>query len=72
MSEPKDTRYLLLQAKCELDAQQKTELEHLGVELLEYVPEDTYLCRFDVGDLNNVRALEFVTWANPFMKRKRS
>ena len=66
----KDTRYLLLQVKSELDAEQKTELAQLGVEIVEYVPDDTYLCRFDVGELNKVRALEFVTWANPFMKRR--
>ena len=66
----KDTRYLLLQVKSELDAEQKTELAQLGVEIVEYVPDDTYLCRFDVGELKQVRALEFVTWANPFMKRR--
>jgi len=67
----KDTRYLLLQVKSELDAEQKTELAQLGVEIVEYVPDDTYLCRFDVGELNKVRALEFVTWANPFMKQRK-
>ena len=65
-----DTRYLLLQVRSELDAEQRAELEQLGVELVQFVPDDTYLCRFDVGELDRVRSLEFVTWANPFMKRR--
>lgn len=67
-TDEKDTRYLLLQVRSELDAHERAQLEQLGVELLQFVPDDTYLCRFDVGELNKVRALEFVTWANPFMK----
>ncbi|HEY6039526.1 MAG TPA: hypothetical protein VIV58_34840 [Kofleriaceae bacterium] len=70
-NDAKDTRYLLLQVKSELAAEQKAQLERLGVEIIEYVPDDTYLCRFDVGELNQVRALEFVTWANPFMKQRK-
>ncbi|MEP6859352.1 MAG: hypothetical protein ABJE66_01955 [Deltaproteobacteria bacterium] len=70
-NDEKDTRYLLLQVRSELDAEQRAELEQLGVELLQFVPDDTYLCRFDVGILTKVRALEFVTWANPFMKPRK-
>jgi hypothetical protein len=66
----RNTRYLLLQARSELSVEQRAQLAQLGVEVLEFVPEDTYLCRFDVGELAKVRALEFVTWANPFMKRR--
>lgn len=68
----KDTRYLLLHVKAELDAQERAQLEQLGVELLQFVPDDTYLCRFDVGELNRVRSLAFVTWANPFMKPRKA
>jgi hypothetical protein len=71
-NEQKDTRYLLLQVRSELDAQQRAQLEQLGVEVLQFVPDDTYLCRFDVGELTRVRALEFVTWANPFMKPRKA
>jgi len=67
-----DTRYLLLQVRSELDAHQQAQLEQLGVEVLQFVPDDTYLCRFDVGELDHVRALAFVTWANPFMKRRKA
>jgi hypothetical protein len=70
-NDEKDTRYLLLQVRSELDAQERAQLEQLGVELLQFVPDDTYLCRFDVGELAKVRALDFVTWANPFMKPRK-
>lgn len=66
-----DTRYLLLQAKSELDPLQRQQLVELGVDILEFVPSDTYLCRFTFGDLRHVRSLEFVTWANPFMKSRK-
>ena len=68
----KDTRYLLLQVKCELGAEERAQLEQLGVELLQFVPDDTYLCRFDVGELTRVRSLAFVAWANPFMKPRKA
>ena len=68
----KDTRFLLLQVKSKLDAQQQAQLEHLGVEVLQVVPGHTYLCRFDVGELTQVRSLDFVTWANPFMKLRKA
>jgi hypothetical protein len=71
-NDQKDTLYLLLQVRSELDAQQRAQLEQLGVEVLQFVPDDTYLCRFDVGELTRVRALEFVTWANPFMKPRQA
>jgi len=70
-NEHRDTRYLLLQVRAELDARQRAELEQLGVEVMQFVPDDTYLCRFDVGELRQVRALDFVTWANPFMKTRK-
>jgi hypothetical protein len=67
-----DTRYLLIQVKSELGDEQKAQLEQLGVELIQFVPDATYLCRFDVGELNRVRSLEFVSWANPFMKPRKA
>ncbi|MEO8846252.1 MAG: S8 family serine peptidase [Kofleriaceae bacterium] len=54
--------------KAPLGAVEKAQLCHLDVELLEYVPEDTYICRYDPADLAPVRALPFVGWANPYLK----
>jgi serine protease AprX len=71
-NDEKDTRYLLLQVRSELAAHERAQLEQLGVEVLQFVPDDTYLCRFDVGELTRVRALAFVTWANPFMKPRKA
>ena len=38
------------------------------MQLLEYVPDDTYVCRYDPVDLAPVRGLPFVTWVNPYLK----
>jgi serine protease AprX len=60
------TSYILLQAKGPLDSAQKAQLEQLGVQLLEYVPTDTYVCHY-TADLGAVRTLTFVAWVNPYL-----
>lgn len=61
------SNYLLLQTTGPLTAAQKAELRAHRVELLEYVPADTYVCRFELDDLDAVRALPFVAWANVYL-----
>ncbi|MFM0670232.1 S8 family serine peptidase [Paraburkholderia sediminicola] len=60
--------YILVQAKQPLVQAQKDELAHLGVTILQYVPEDTYICHYPATDLTPVRALPFVAWANVYMR----
>ena len=40
----------------------------LGVEIQEYVPENTYLCGYGPSDLTAIRALPFVTWADVYLR----
>src|SRR5258706_7810709 len=60
--------YILIQTKQPLDQAQKAELANLGVAILEYVPENTYLCHYKGTDLSAIRALPYVTWANIYMR----
>jgi hypothetical protein len=60
--------YILAQTKEPLTKDQKQQLSAIGVKLLEYVPDNTYICRYEPADLAKVRALPFVTWANVYMK----
>ena len=58
------SNYILVQAKAPLDKDQKQQLVNKGVQILEYVPENTYLCGYAHADLKAIRALPFVEWAN--------
>jgi len=62
------SNYLLIQVKAPLSGAQKAHLAQLGVELLEHVPENTYICRYNGSDLGQIRSLPFVAWANPYLK----
>jgi serine protease AprX len=61
------SNFILVQANGPLTAAQRQQLTDLGVEILEYVPEDTYVCRYLPADLSNIRALPFVAWVNVYM-----
>jgi hypothetical protein len=60
--------YILVQTKQPMDAQQKKDLLSLGADILEYVPENTYVCHYKPSDLASIRALPFVAWANTYMR----
>lgn len=60
--------YILVQTKGPLTPDQKYALKQQGVVPLEYVPTDTYVCRYDGTDLQVIRNLPFVTWANVYLK----
>jgi serine protease AprX len=64
----KDSNFLLIQTKNPLDAGQKKSLADLGVKILEYVPESTYIANYLPNDLTKIRALPFVAWANTYMR----
>lgn len=61
------SNYVLVQTKEPLTKAQKTELASFGVVILEYVPERTYLCQYQPSNLNAIRALPYVAWANVYM-----
>ena len=60
--------YVLVQTKAALSRDQKRELSSKGLVLHEYVSEDTYLYGYKGTDLEDIRSLPFVTWANVYMQ----
>jgi hypothetical protein len=63
-----DSDYLLVQTKGPLTREQRTALEKTGAKILEFVPQDTYVCRYTGTDLKKIRALPFVTWVNTYLR----
>lgn len=63
-----DSNYVLIQTDGPLSREQQQQLADLDVEIQEYVPENTYLCRYAPTDLTPIRELPFVLWANVYME----
>ncbi|MDT0568235.1 S8 family serine peptidase [Streptomyces sp. DSM 3412] len=61
------SNYLLVQTTRPPTAEEKEQLAALGVVIHEYVPESTYLCGYRPTDLEAVRALPFVAWADVYL-----
>src|SRR5215469_15311434 len=61
------SNFVLVQTKTPLTADERKQLADLGAHILEYVPEDTYICRYEPEDLNRLRALPFVAWVNIYL-----
>lgn len=60
------SNHVLIQTKDYLSKENKEAFEKLKVEPEELVSEKTYLCRFEPDDLDEVRKLDFVTWAGVY------
>jgi hypothetical protein len=60
--------YILVQTTHPLNQEEKRELVDAGASILEYVPQDTYLCHYPPSNLEGVRALKFVSWTGPYDK----
>lgn len=63
-----DSDFILIQTEQPLNKDMKSELKNMGVMILEYVPDDTYLCNYAGMDLDQIRSLTYVAWANIYMK----
>jgi hypothetical protein len=63
-----DSDYILIQTREPLSKDMKTELSNMGIEILEYVPDDTYLCHYSGTDLARLRSLSYVAWANVYLQ----
>jgi serine protease AprX len=61
------SNFILVQTKGPLTPAQRQQLADLGVEILEYVPDDTYVCRYLPADLSKIRTLPFVEWVNVYL-----
>ncbi|MEY9996950.1 serine protease AprX [Streptomyces sp. V4I8] len=62
------SNYLLVQTEHVLSAEEKAQLARLGAVIHEYVPENTYLCGYQPSDLDAVRELPFVSWADVYLE----
>jgi len=62
------SNYVLIQTDGPLTEEQKAELTNLGVAIHEYVPENTYLCGYQPTDLQAIRALPYVVWADVYLQ----
>ena len=63
-----DSDYILIQTTQPLSKDMKSELTNMGVVILEYVPDDTYLCNYTGKDLDQIRSMANVVWANIYMQ----
>ena len=63
-----DSDYLLVQTKGPLTKEQRAALEKTGAKILEFVPQDTYVCHYSGTDLTKIRVLPFVTWVNTYLQ----
>ncbi|EON70083.1 hypothetical protein W97_09349 [Coniosporium apollinis CBS 100218] len=62
-----NSNYILVQTKGKpLKGPEKQELLNLGVNIEEYVGENTYLCGYKPTDLNVIRSLDYVNYANVY------
>ena len=62
------SNYILVQTTEPLNRAQKDELKALGATILEYVPNNTYLCSYSPADLGPIRALPYVGWVNVYLE----
>ncbi|HEY3080608.1 MAG TPA: S8 family serine peptidase [Chloroflexota bacterium] len=62
------SNYILVQTRGPLTRDQKAALAATGAQILEYVPENTYIAYYPGASLDLVRALPFVEWANVYLQ----
>lgn len=62
------SNYILIQTTQPLNRDQKNQLATLGVEILEFVPENTFIARYEPANLDAIRNLPFVEWANIYLE----
>src|SRR4051812_30639759 len=60
------SNYVLVQTEAPLTDEQRKALEDLGVEIHEYVSENTSLAGYKPTDLTAIRDLPFVVWADVY------
>ncbi|KFZ01540.1 hypothetical protein V500_00717 [Pseudogymnoascus sp. VKM F-4518 (FW-2643)] len=65
-SDAADSNYVLIQTKGAVTKDNKDELQNLEVGIKELVSDSTYLCRYEPSDLEPIRNLDFVKWANVY------
>lgn len=67
-ADAQDSDYILVQTKGPLTKEERAALAKSGAKILEFVPQDTYVCYYPRTDLAKIRALPFVTWVNTYLR----
>ena len=62
----RDSDYIVVQTRQPLDKAAREALAKAGAEIIEAVPGDAYVCHFPKTDLERVRKLKFVEWAEVY------
>jgi hypothetical protein len=60
------SKYILIQTNPSLNDHWRAELSQLLVTILEYVPRYSYLCHYPSPDLEAIRALPYIAWAEVY------
>jgi serine protease AprX len=63
-----ESDHILIQTAEPLTQEQRAQLAGIDVEMQEYVSDNTYLAAFPPADLDRVRALPFVSWADVYSR----
>jgi subtilisin family serine protease len=64
-----ESSYILLQTEGPPTKAQKEQLRQLGVRIIEYVPDDSYIAYYPPSDLSPVRSLPFIKWAGIYPRQ---
>jgi hypothetical protein len=60
------TNYILVQSRARLSPSQRQDFAKAGLELLDYVSKNTYLCGFQDTDLARVREMESIVYVDVY------
>ena len=63
---PAASGLFLIQFEDRMQPEWPARLRALGVELVQYVPQDAFVAHLDQAQLEEVEALEFVRWVGPY------
>ena len=66
VAEPRASGLFLVQFSGVLQPAWREQLRGMGVVLLRFVPDDTFIARFDQASVAQVRALPFVHWVGEY------
>lgn len=59
----------LIQFTGPLSAEQRVELLSIGVELVKYVPEDTFIAKLNSVSPSTISARSYITWVGPYKQQ---
>lgn len=65
-SDSSESNYVIVQSSAPLTGDQKRELNELGAEILEYYPENAYVCAFPPQSLDSIQTLPYVEFAGVY------